>query len=414
MNKTMNNPFKGGESDFKLTMPIKKCYEKDIDGVTHMYIAGLASGVGIDHHGERMAASAIQAFAKAVEEGVYLPNGELSLIPLRSGHRKEWDDILGYVVKAEIDSDYNLWIEAELDETSSVARDLFAKLNAPPKPKKPLQLGFSVGGRVKKAGFEFDPMSKSKIRVIEDVLLREISVVGSPAYPTAYVEALEKSVNWDEISEQVQESEMTKTDVQEQAIEPVAATDEVAKDAAVSEQTDEVAKTEEVNDAAQTPTNSEEAVTKASEEDTTPTEEAAADPQAELRGQIDNLSKSLDALAETVKTISESLNKSTEEVVTDVKEEVAETVEKSIEDRLADAVTSALTTFKTDHLDPLVSDLQAVKKNVEEIGGQPLDKSVAVASGKDESDVFEKFQERTRKGESPIGAAVRLGYRGES
>jgi HK97 family phage prohead protease len=406
--KTMTkNPFHDAYGDFKLTMPIKKSYEKDIDGVTHMYIAGLASGVGLDHHGERMAKSAIDAFAKAVEEGVYLPNGELSLIPLRSGHRKEWDDILGYVTKAEIDSDYNLWIEAELDETSSTARDLFAKLNAPPQPKKPLQLGFSVGGKIKKAGFELDATTKSRVRVIEDVLLREISVVGSPAYPTAYVEALEKSVNWDEISEQVQESDMTKdTDVQKS--EPIVdQTDET------EQKTDDVVKADE---AAHTSTETEVVETKVEK-----SEEAAADPQAELKTQIADLSKSLTTLTETVNALSEKINKSAEEVKTDVETVVEkaeekveeESTEKSLAEQVAEAITGALNTFKTENLDPLVSDMQAVKKSVEEIGGESLDKSVAVRTAKEEGDVFEKFTQEVEKTKNPIGAAVRLGYRGQ-
>lgn len=407
MTQTTMNPFKESNpyGEFKITMPIKKAYEReDAEGGTHMYIQGLASGVGLDHHGERMAKSAIDAFAKAVEEGTYLPNGELSLIPLRSGHRKEWDDILGYVTKAEIDSDYNLWIEAELDETSSHARDLFAKLSRPVQPKKPLQLGFSVGGKIKKAGFEFDEATKGRVRVIEDVMLREISVVGSPAYPTAYVEALEKSVNWDEISEQVQESDMTKdTDVQNQSAEAQAenikADDVVKADetASISEET-EVVETEVIK--------SEEA--------------SAADPQAELKEQVEALSKSVTTLTENVNTLMTALNKASDQAAPDVvkseekvEETTEESVEKSLEDRVGEAVAAALTKFKTDNLDPLLTDMQAVKKSVEVIGGQELDKSVAIRNEKDEDDTFTKFTQDVEKTRDPIRSAVRLAYRGE-
>lgn len=404
---TNKNPFTPkGDSDFKLTMPIKKSFERiDSDGVSHMYIAGLASGTGIDHHNERMSETAIQAFAKAVEEGMYLPNGELSLIPLRSGHRKEWDDILGYVTKAEVDSDNNLWIEAELDENSSTARDLFAKLNAPAKAKRPLQLGFSVGGRIKEAGYEFNTITKEKIRVIKDVLLREISVVGSPAYPTAYVEAFSKAFegeNWDEISEQVQESNMTKTDVQEQAevIQTAAAT-EVTKDAAISEQADNVAKADET------------AATIVTEEVTKTEEVVATDPQTDLNAKIDELTKSLASLSEIVERLSNTTTAPVVEVAVEATAPVAEevAVEKSLEDRVGDALNAALATFKTETITPLLSDLQAVKKSVEEIGSQPMDKSIAVNTAKETDDVFEKFKADAVASKNPIGAAIRAGIR---
>ena len=392
---------------FRLTMPIKKSYERiDSDGESHMYIQGLASGVGLDHHGERMAKSAIQAFAKAVSDGTYLPNGDLSLIPLRSGHRKEWDDILGYVTKAEIDDDYNLWIEAELDDSSSTARDLFKKLQRPPRSGRPLQLGLSVGGKIKKANYVWDETVKSRVKTIEDVLLREISVVGSPAYPTAYVEALEKSINWDDISEdKTQESQMTKTDVKEQdeATQTVV-TEDTTKTVTTSEQTDDVAKDATTAQSITEPNESQDSEVKK-------TAEADADPQTELKEKVEGLEKAVGNLTSTLEAIKEQLSKSTEKETDATTEAKADTVEKAFEDRLADVVTNAFAKFKEDNIDPLLSDVQAVKKSVEEIGSQEIDKSFAVRTAKEGEEALEKFRARIEKGEkSIIGAAVREAY----
>jgi len=421
-----SNPFKTNESvdstDFKLTMPIKKSYRKDIDGVSHMYIAGLASGVNLDYHGEKMAKSAIHAFAKAIEEGIYLPDGELSLIPLRSGHRDEWDDVLGYVTKAEIDSDFNLWIEAELDEDSSTARDLFTKLNSPPRPNKPLKLGFSVGGKIKKASYDWDETIKARVKVIEDVLLREISVVGSPAYPTAYVEALQKSVKWDELSqEQVQESNMTQTDVQGQKVEEtdaaVVKSTEESSDAQTVVKSDESAadvKTEESqNDSVTKNTEEAPAETQDTETDVTKSETVEVTP---LEATVEALVKSVQTLTASVLAITDRLEKSSDtpaEVEVVVTETQEETVEKALETRVAESIESLLFKFKTETIDVMASELQAVKQSLEDISGQPLDKSVAVHSAKQEEDKspLAQFEKSIANGDSIFGAAVKAGLR---
>lgn len=184
-------------SDFKITCSIAKAYEKNVDGILKRFIGGLASGTQVDLEGERMADSAIQAFKKAIDEGMTLPDGQWSLIPLRSGHRHEWDDVLGWITGAEVDKENNLWIEAELDHENPVSVSLFKKLTRTPEHGKPVKLGFSVGGTVNRAGYEWDEDINDFTKTYYDVSLREVSVVSQPAYPTSYLYALNKSVNWD-------------------------------------------------------------------------------------------------------------------------------------------------------------------------------------------------------------------------
>lgn len=186
-------------NDFKITCSIAKAYEKGTGEAIKKYISGLASGVQTDLDGERMAESAILAFQKAIKNGIYLSDGQWSLIPLRSGHRSEWDDVLGWVTGAEIDKDHNLWIEAELDVENPVSTALYKKLTRSPEAGKPVKLGLSVGGSVVDAGYEWDDVANKFCKTYYDVELREVSVVSQPAYPTSYLLALNKSVNWDHL-----------------------------------------------------------------------------------------------------------------------------------------------------------------------------------------------------------------------
>lgn len=435
-----------GSGEFKIAMPIAKSYEKTTDGETRMYIAGLASGMAVDHDSERMSETAIQAFKKAIEEGIVLPNGKWSLVPLRSGHRKEWDDVLGYITKADVDDDHNLWIEAELDDTSSVARDLFTKLHRGDRPGRPLQLGFSVGGRIKKATREWDAVTKKSIRVIEDVSLNEVSVVGSPAYPPSYVDLLNKSVDWDEIplpqqevtqeyimkeqkkqddavakSEGTEETKVEET--QEETVTTETTTEEVATQAPEGEQSAEVVEEGVTTEVQGTP----EGVTATTEE--TKTDESTAEKSVYFSEDATTVSELIQKLEAALEDARKQLSgtkeaSTTEKPAEKVEKAETEKVEKSeatLEDRIVAALEAGFTKFKTEHLDPIVTDMQAVKSTVEEIADQPLDKSVAVRGEKDKVekavDPVEEFKKRMADPNrangrvSPIGEAIRAGLR---
>lgn len=421
----MTNKIPQGTGEFKLSMPIVKSYERD----AHMFVAGLASGTGLDFDGERMADSAILAFKKAVDEGINLPvTGKWSLIPLRSGHGKEWDDVLGWVIKADVDENHNLLIEAELDDTSK-ARDLFVRLTGGERHGRPIQLGFSVGGTIKKARKEWDAERHKSVRVIEDISLKEISVVGQPAYPTAYVEALTKSVDWDEVpipQEELKESSMTN---------PQAVVDGATAQSQVT------VPTEQAQVATNTPQDANAQVQAA--QATTPSEEVSTtDPQSnapagnaveaaannasvDVSAQIAALTKTVETLAAKVDAlqpqkveeaakaeapkVEESADKS---ATTHVAAEEAK-VTKSIEDAVTSAVAAALAAFKVENIDPLATGMQAIKSAVDEFGGQGVDKSFSVRQAKETDDAAERFRKAVSSKNShvsPIGAAIRASY----
>jgi HK97 family phage prohead protease len=439
-----------GDGTFKLTLPIQMSYEKDVDGRSVKFIGGIASGTDLDYDGERMAKSAIEAFVKAIDEGYYLPNGKFTMIPLRSGHRKEWDDILGWVSKAEIDSHNNLWIEAELADTSS-ADDLYKALTTPQRHGRPTELGFSVGGTIRKAGRVWDENTKKSVREIQDVALREISVVGSPAFPTAYVEALYKSVDWDAIplpnEEGSQERDMIapveKNDDVQDAAKEGPLTDEQA--VALNEEQAPAAEAQEEKDLAEqgaTTTETQESTTQESAnvgnasadsnesakstaevsktDSQTDTEKAVywTEEARDLRELVGKMEEQLSEIRRMMggdkSKVEETDTAAVEKTETVVETETVTTKSESI-DPVVKAVQAALEAFKTEHLNPLVADMQAVKSTVEEMGGEAVDKSLAVRTAKEgEGDAIEKFRSRmkTNKTSNPISEAVRASLGG--
>src|SRR5690606_33149279 len=112
---------------------------------------------------------------------------------------KRWDDTLGHLTKAWIDENWDLWVEAELDPDNPRSHYLYTKLTKAGAGQK--QYGLSIGGYVLEAGYEWSDTLQKNVRVFYDVGLAEVSVTSRPAYPTAYLNALAKSVAWDGVRE---------------------------------------------------------------------------------------------------------------------------------------------------------------------------------------------------------------------
>jgi phage head maturation protease len=186
-------------NQFKITCDVKKFWTVEkADGSQAYWVGGRASGTNVDLDGEQMAKSAIVAFKNAIEGGIVDPyTQEFSYVPLRQEHRNGMFDILGYVKNATVDENNDLWIEAELDPDSSLAMDLWKKLNRKPEYGKPLHIGFSVAGKIVSAGKEWVESLKRYVTTFYEIALSEISVTSSPANPTAYVTALAKSLDLD-------------------------------------------------------------------------------------------------------------------------------------------------------------------------------------------------------------------------
>lgn len=376
------------DNEFKLTLSLEKAraeymeengeliLDKNGDPVIKdMWVGGRASGVNLDRDHERMAKSAIEAFKKAIDEGMTLPDGSHSLIPLRNEHGKGWHDVLGWIVKAEIDESHDLWIEAKLNKNHSVARDLYSNLHTPEEPSKPVRLGFSVGGFITKASMEWDAELGKRVRVIENVRLREVSVVGQPANPTAFVEALAKSLNLDALDGENNMSELHK--------------DLDLTKFATKEEIETLVKSEDLD----------KFLTK--------------EDFAEFTTKFETLSNALDAV---IVKIEEASNSKQEEDVS--KSENADTGEGTMEKQFADLL-DAFNGFKDnivskDTVATLVEEVQGLRKEVKELGDREMDNSISVNKAKSEDDESPLAKYRAARAAEtrrldPIEDAVKFG-----
>jgi len=379
---------------FKISMPLTKAYERTekSEGVetTKYYVGGLASGTNIDLEGERMAESAVIAFRRAIHEGMFLPDGRWSMIPLRSGHRTEWDDILGWIVDCSVDEQWNFFIEAELDGNSPTAMSLYKKLTSPQVHGRPLELGLSVGGYVVSAGEEWNDVTQEYAKVYYDVALREVSVVSKPANPMAYVHALAKSVDWSRVqghktilmteeqlmedltkNENVVTEDVTKADATE-GVEIENTETEVEKDTEVTEPAVEaVEKTEATEEVEDVTKDAEVQVSEVTEE----VSKGTTDPLDAFASQISDLVK---AVADLVADVQELKGAQVEKSV-EVEEQVektqasTETTEPPVSQSVdVEAIVKAA-------VEPLMSALVMLKGQIDEIATQPVDKSLAVS-----------------------------------
>jgi HK97 family phage prohead protease len=371
-----------------------------------------------------MAVTAIDALAKAIDDGMVLPNGKWSMIPLRTKHDMEWDSILGWITKAETDENYNLWIEAELDPTNSTAVGLYKKLVEGDKPGKPLQLGLSVGGKIKKASYEWNHEFQKKVRIIEEVILKEVSVTSSPANPPTYIDVLAKSVNWEEIlppNEELVLQERTMDDLNKnddpKDTEVVATLEtDVEGNAAETATTESAAQAEPAAEEAATTTTEDTQEAEAEPAvDTAETVTPKTEPEAEtpnevtLESVVAQLQQFLnkDKGSETEVTKSEPSNEENSDL------DLAKALGPDLDARIATAVANALTSFATEHLAPIAEQVKLVKSELDEISEQPLDKSSVKRQAKDGQDSYaDDFRKRlsevrgTNGTVNPIKAAV--------
>lgn len=347
---------------FKLVLPIEKSFDTGEDNEKKYYVSGIASGPEVDHHNERMAESALRAMKEAIES---------SEIPLRSSHKRDWEAEIGTIVEAELDEQNNLWITAELDKDSSVAMDMYRKLNRAPKPgKKPLQLALSIGGKITEYSREWNAQKQKFVRVLKNIILEEVSVVGSGAYPPAFVEVIQKSLD---------------------AIDPEA---------------DSSVHTEEIS---------------MENEKTQDTTVNVVIPETFTKG-IEQLTERFDALmtkydelivektAEVAQGESNSETPADVAAVPTIEEIVAANVEV-----VKSAVAEAIATMKAEVVDPLVTELEVVKAEVQELSKQPVDGSRGVMKARDNKkpEAEMTYQERFQKAlaennNDPIRAAVKL------
>ncbi|MGD9495698.1 MAG: hypothetical protein AB7Y46_05245 [Armatimonadota bacterium] len=162
-----------GAGRFSVSMPLCKVWE---DEAGELRFEGVASSTSLDRQQERMTPAAIRKMA--TQRG-------LDLLPSHSAGPLEE---LGVVEETWADND-RFRVAGRLDKTSAAARRLFARV------MDGHRYGLSVGGRVTKAFWRYDPEAGREVRHIDDVELDHVAVCrpGAAANPDTYLAILAKA-----------------------------------------------------------------------------------------------------------------------------------------------------------------------------------------------------------------------------
>lgn len=432
---------------FEVNMYVEKSYE---DGANHVKkIRGVASGPKKDRQGHMFSFEGVKSIQKAIEEGHIDDDGDWSEIPLVYEHETKWDSEVGWVTKAEIDDDGQLWIEAELDDTSLKAMELYKRLNTPKRNGKMRQFGLSVKGQVTHYHKVWDEIQKSFVPVFNKMRLDEISVTSQPCYPADAYLAIAKSLNADsqeEVSEMTQESnknvEKSIFNREPLKAEEVEAHDEVLAQVAEEQAEPEVVVSNDNNDEAvevedntnegstteENPTTEADTVNVAGEE-TAPIEEqhveragALADEKnedaapagyavhplntdeafGEVEKSITNLASRLSKLEEAIDTLNVKESAPAGETAAE-----GETVEVQKSEQTSEL--ERIESIVADAIGKIAGELEIVKSLVEEVSKDPSDKSINIVKSK--SDATPQTPEEMRvklieEGMNPIRAAM--------
>lgn len=173
--------------------------EKDLgDGVKHRYLEGIASGIYVDGHGERMTQHCIESFQSQAKAGD---------IPLYSGkHGIDFADDIGKLVASEITPQgewsvsFRLYDESDGfgPNTLEKADKVWRQATGLPPYTKAKPRGFSIEGDIPEGGIK--SVDESGRRVMDDVTLQGVVYVEKPAYAAsvahAVYKALEISAPW--------------------------------------------------------------------------------------------------------------------------------------------------------------------------------------------------------------------------
>lgn len=423
---------------FKFPMTITKAYEETTTNgtITKMVIKGVASNTRRDKEDHQMTIDGLVSIQKAIEDGIFDEDGEWSPVPLRSGHREEWEDKLGDIVKAEIDDDQNLWIVAELDVDSSKARDLYVKVSKGNANGRKPQLGLSVKGKAIKYRMGIDPETNTRVTFLEKLTIDEVSVTSKPKNPTPYPLAIYKSLIPSEESmkneQSVQLPQSAQVDQIAQAVQKAhddanaqtytdGTENEVPQNPtpAEAEARQEVVAEEATHERQEVPAGYVVAPHSASVE--TPQENVQQESQPAEADSVSRLASSVEALTNLVTQLRGDVdalrNQNVQKAEPDAQAtSVALAHDEDIEARVTVAVTKAFTDqLEKLGLGTLVNEIQVVKSKIEELQMQPNDRSIAVSKAKteDANDPYVRMRRLVEDGLDPISAATRSAYAGK-
>lgn len=151
--------------NFDVILPLTKNVSGDLEG--------WASSLAVDRDDERMSEKALNSMVSDIKrEGCNL----------FTDHDHKVDNIVGFVKDAEL-IDNKVKVKIILDDANTNPRvnSILGKLN------KGCKLGLSVGGNVTATRWEYDRKVGKKIKILDDVKIYEVSVVGIPSNSDSFI-----------------------------------------------------------------------------------------------------------------------------------------------------------------------------------------------------------------------------------
>lgn len=164
------------------------------DGPKHRYLEGVASGIFVDGHGERMTGRCIESFMRQAQSGTIL---------LYSGkHGVDFADDIGKLVDARVTESGEWWVSFRLyDESDGMGPATLEKadkvwrqsMGLPPYEKAKIR-GFSIEGDIPEGGIK--SVDEAGRRVMDDVTLDGVVLVDRPAYQASVAYGVYKALGW--------------------------------------------------------------------------------------------------------------------------------------------------------------------------------------------------------------------------
>lgn len=173
---------------------VEKKYYKEDDN-KHFYLCGIASGLAIDGHGERMDEEAV----KGMHEQFQVKD-----IPLYVNHGKDYTEDIGLLTSSKILDNGDLYHEYRLyddsdkgripDKNIQLAKHVRVIASGLPPYKHSRTFGFSIEGYVPDERIKYNPATGGK-RIMQVDLDPGVSLVTKPAYQSSVANAIVKSLN---------------------------------------------------------------------------------------------------------------------------------------------------------------------------------------------------------------------------
>jgi hypothetical protein len=178
---------------FKVPIDKSRAVEKDVAGKKSRYLAGVASGLKEDAHGERVSERCIASMCRQAESGDILLYADTHGV-------KESEDI-GILENFKVLEDGDWYVEFRLygegdpvdDASIQKATKLWGQVNGLPPYHRPRRKGFSIEGEVPEDAILIQ--KKETLGIIDDIILKGVVVVPEPAYENSVINAVYKALD---------------------------------------------------------------------------------------------------------------------------------------------------------------------------------------------------------------------------